>query len=431
MNYNEAIDFLYNSLPVFQNIGPGAYKPGLDTSRFLDDLAGNPHRKYPTIHVAGTNGKGSTAHSLAAILRKAGYNVGLYTSPHIYDFRERIRVNGEKISEEAVVDYVDRWVNIKERYPQLTPSFFELTSTMALEYFASQQVDIAVIETGLGGRLDSTNIITPILSVITNISLDHTSLLGDTHEAIAKEKAGIIKPGVPVVIGEWRADTAEVFRSAAERNNAPIVFAKQVEGIVKADHNEYPVTPFGPVRGELRGECQLRNASTVFAAVEELRRKMTIPDEAVRAGMEDVTGLTGLFGRWSKVADSPVTICDTGHNQGGWELLIKEIKSVANPMKQLVIGFVADKDLTHILELISEVKEDVDVWFSSPSCPRGLSAQALAEKALSMGIDGQTEPDVNEAVRKAREAAGKDGFVLVAGSNFLIADMKWIGGNGV
>ncbi|MCM1052291.1 MAG: bifunctional folylpolyglutamate synthase/dihydrofolate synthase [Paenibacillus sp.] len=430
MTYNEAIDLLYNSLPVFQNIGPGAYKPGLDTSRFLDDLAGNPHRKYPTIHVAGTNGKGSTAHSLAAILAKAGYTVGLYTSPHIYDFRERIRVNGEKISEQAVVNFVERWINVRDRYPHLSPSFFELTSTMAFEYFAMKQVDIAVIETGLGGRLDSTNIITPVLSVITNISLDHTSLLGDTYEAIAKEKAGIIKPGVPVVIGEWRDDTAVVFRSVAEANKSEIIFARQIAGRVEADHNLYPGTQFGDVTGELRGECQLRNASTVFAAVGVLRNMLNIPDEAVRDGMADVTGLTGLFGRWSKIADAPFTVCDTGHNQGGWELLVNEIRSVKNPAKQLVIGFVADKDLRHILELIYTVKDEVSVWFSGPSCQRGLPAVALADKASVMGIEGRVVPDVNDAVRMAREEAGKDGFVLVAGSNFLIADLDKIVGIG-
>lgn len=426
MDYSQAIDLLYNSLPVFQHQGPGAYKPGLGTSRRLDDMAGNPHRQYRTIHVAGTNGKGSTAHTLAAILQSAGYRTGLYTSPHIYDFRERIRVNGEMISEEAVVDFVGRWVEARDRNPDLEPSFFELTSTMAFEYFARENVDIAVIETGLGGRLDSTNIITPILSVITNISLDHTSLLGDTPAQIAREKAGIIKPGVPVVIGERDPSTDDVFISTAQQVGATVSFAPQVGATVCPDCNLYPATPFGELRGELRGECQRRNASTVMEAVRVLRGCMDIPDEAVRRGFAEVTALTHLFGRWSRIAGQPLTVCDTGHNQGGWELIVKEIKAVREAPKHVVIGFVADKDLSHIFDLLEEIKDDVTFWFSGPSCQRGLPARELAAKAASRGLDGFVEQDVNEAVRKARQMAGNDGFVLVAGSNFLIADLHKI-----
>lgn len=424
MNYNQAIELLYSSLPVFQHIGPGAYKPGLDTSRTLDNMAGNPHRRYPTIHIAGTNGKGSTAHSLAAILQEAGYKTGLYTSPHIYDFRERIRVNGEMIDEEAVTLFVERWLSVRDKHPELSPSFFELTSTMAFEYFALRGVDIAVIETGLGGRLDSTNIITPILSIITNISLDHTAQLGDTHTAIAHEKAGIIKPGVPVVIGEWRDDTAKVFHETATQIGAPIRFAAPVTGFVTDDCNIYPDTPFGPVTGELHGECQLRNAATIFAAIETLRSHIDIPDRAVCDGMANVTRLTHLFGRWSRIAESPLTICDTGHNQGGWELIIREIKAVKKSPKHIVVGFVADKDLTHIFDLLSEIKDEVAFWFSGPSCRRGLPAADLAAKAHEAGIDGHVVQDVNEAARKARAMAGSNGFVLIAGSNFLIADLR-------
>lgn len=430
MNYNQAIELLYNSLPVFQNIGPGAYKPGLDTSRLLDNMAGNPHTHYPTVHIAGTNGKGSTAHSLAAILQEAGYRVGLYTSPHIYDFRERIRINGEKIAEEAVVDFVERWVKTSKTHPEITPSFFELTSTMAFEYFALQKVDVTIIETGLGGRLDSTNIITPILSVITNISLDHTAQLGCTYTAIAHEKAGIIKPGVPVVIGEWRNDTADVFREVASKTGSPIHFAPQVEGMVTEDGNIYPDTPFGTVNGELKGECQLRNAATIFTAVKLLQSQFNITNEAVSRGMANVTGLTHLFGRWSTIAENPLTICDTGHNQGGWELIIREIKNTRSSNKHIVIGFVADKDLTHIFELLGEIKGEVTFWFSSPSCQRGLDADTLCDFASKNGIYGNSEQDVNTAVTKARAAAGKDGFILIAGSNFLIADLKNVGTKG-
>lgn len=426
MDYTQAIDLLYNSLPVFQHQGPGAYKPGLGTSRRLDDMAGNPHKRYRTIHVAGTNGKGSTAHTLAAILQSAGYRTGLYTSPHIYDFRERIRINGEMISEEAVVDFVERWIVAHNSNPDLSPSFFELTSTMAFEYFARENVDIAVIETGLGGRLDSTNIITPILSVITNISLDHTSLLGDTHAQIAREKAGIIKPGIPVVIGEHDAQTDNVFSETAAQVGAPLSFATQIETTITADGNLYPHTPFGALRGELRGECQRRNAATVMEAVKVLRESLNIPDEAVRRGFADVTGLTHLFGRWSRIADSPLTVCDTGHNQGGWELIVNEIKSIDATPKHVVIGFVADKDLDHIFDLLEQIKDEVTFWFSGPSCQRGLPARELAVKAASRSLEGFVEQDVNEAVRKARDMAGREGFVLVAGSNFLIADLHKI-----
>ena len=426
MDYAQAIDLLYNSLPVFQHQGPGAYKPGLDTSRRLDDLAGNPHLRYPTIHIAGTNGKGSTAHTLAAILQSAGYKTGLYTSPHIYDFRERIRVNGEKITEEAVVDFVERWVKTRDSHPELSPSFFELTSTMAFEYFARCGVDVAVIETGLGGRLDSTNIITPVLSIITNISLDHTTLLGDTRGQIAAEKAGIIKPGIPVVIGEQDDETEQIFRDKAAHESAPIHFAEPLKCVVGSTHNHYPDTPFGPVDGELRGECQRHNAATVMTAVGLLRERFDIPDSAVRDGMADVTGLTHLFGRWSRIADDPVTICDTGHNMGGWELLVDEIRRVELRPKHLVIGFVADKDLGHIFDLIDGIKNEVSIWFSAPSSQRGLPAPELASKAAERGIYGEIEPDVNVAVRRARMAAGNDGFVLVAGSNFLIADLNTI-----
>jgi len=426
MDYPQAIELLYNSLPVFQYMGPGAYKPGLDTSRRLDDMAGNPHRLYRTIHVAGTNGKGSTAHTLAAILQSAGYRTGLYTSPHIYDFRERIRVDGEMIEEKAVVDFVDRWVDVRDKYPDLSPSFFELTSTMAFDYFARRNVDIAVIETGLGGRLDSTNIITPMLSIITNISLDHTSLLGDTLAQIAGEKAGIIKPGVPVVIGEKDEATEAVFRETAERNGSRIIFAGTLEGSVEADCNRYPSTPFGPLRGELRGECQRRNAATVLTAVQVLKESLNIPDEAVRRGLAGVTALTHLFGRWSCIATAPLTVCDTGHNQGGWELIINEVKGMSQKPKHLVIGFVADKDLGHIFDLLVGIKNDVTLWFSGPKSQRGLPASELARKAAERGLVGYVEQDVNKAVGKAREMAGPDGFVLIAGSNFLIADLHKI-----
>lgn len=425
MTYEESLDFLYNSLPVFHNIGAGAYKPGLDTSRALAALTGCPYGHYPTIHIAGTNGKGSTAHTLAAILRCAGFRTGLYTSPHIYDFRERIRVDGEMIPRREVTEFVEWWRGVSTQHPELHPSFFELTSTLAFDWFRRAGVDVAVIETGLGGRLDSTNIITPVLSVITNISLDHTALLGNTLAQIAGEKAGIIKPGVPVVIGESLPETAPVFSRKAREEGSSITFAEPIEGIVEADSNFYPSTPFGPLRGELQGECQVRNAATVMAAVAELRRLgWEIPDAAVREGMAGVTGLTHLFGRWSRIADAPLTVADTGHNSGGWELLARQVDSMEQSPKCLVLGFVADKDLSHILPLVAGLKGDVRLYFATPSVPRGLRASQLAEAARNYGLSGTAVDDVNEAVRLARAEAGEAGFVLVAGSNFLIADVK-------
>lgn len=424
MTYAEAIDFLYNSLPVYHRLGAEAYKPGLDTSRRLDDLFGNPHRRYRTIHIAGTNGKGSTAHSLAAVLQSAGYRTGLYTSPHIFDFRERIRVNGEMIPKQAVTDFVEQWLASPERN-ELTPSFFELTSTLAFDYFARERVDVAIIETGLGGRLDSTNIISPALSIITNISLDHTNLLGATRPEIAREKAGIIKPDTPVLIGEWDIKTGPVFIEAAERAATEFDFVRPVEAVVEPTRNFYPNTPFGPVSGELRGQCQVRNAATVFDAVEWLRRlDFVIPDAAVADGMANVTGLTHLFGRWSQIGTSPLTIADTGHNCGGWEYIVRELERQPSPVLDLVIGFVADKDTAPIFEKLRPLRQRLRLWFATPSTPRGMSASTLAAEAAEAGFEGTVIPSATAALAEARSAAGPNGFVLIAGSNFLIADLN-------
>lgn len=422
MDYCEAIDFLYNSLPVYQKIGPGAYKPGLGNSLALDDIFGHPHRHYPTIHIAGTNGKGSTAHTLAAILTSAGYRAGLYTSPHIFDFRERIRVDGRKIDPGAVTAFVEDWMS--KNNGRIEPSFFELTSTLAFKYFADRAVDVAVIETGLGGRLDSTNIITPVLSVITNISLDHTALLGDTPRAIAAEKAGIIKPGVPVVIGEWTAETLPVFESVAAECGSQLLKADSLEAIPGTERNLYPHTTFGPVTGQLPGDHQALNAATVIKAVEALRAMgFDIPDRAARHGFEHVVELTGLFGRWSAIMRSPLTVADTGHNSGGWEKIAATLNRVKAPRKALVTGFVADKNLDPVFEIIRGLEGGPELWFARPSAPRGLPADALARAASAAGLTGHTQPDVNAALAEARRFVGPDGFVLVAGSNFLIADI--------
>ena len=321
MNYDQTIEYLYSSTPVFERVGASAYKEGLSNTIALDDHLGNPHRRYKTIHVAGTNGKGSTSHTLAAILQKAGYKVGLYTSPHLVDFRERIRVNGVAVSEEYVVDFVK---DNREFFEPLHPSFFELTTAMAFKYFAEQKVDIAVIEVGLGGRLDCTNIISPVLSVITNISFDHTGFLGDTLEKIAGEKAGIIKPNTPVVIGEYTNETKPVFIGKAEEMNAPIIFAQDKAG-------EYQIPEF-----ELRGACQEHNAQTILTACDELIKIGLLGDkdsEVIVSGFAHVCEMTGLHGRWEKIQDNPLVICDTGHNLAGWEYLAPQIRSVYESKK--------------------------------------------------------------------------------------------------
>ena len=404
MTYDEAIEFLYNSVPAYHMIGSGAYKPGLGNSLRLDSLFGNPHRGYPCIHIAGTNGKGSTAHTLAAILQSAGYRTGLYTSPHIFDFRERIRVDGKPIDKEEVVRFVEEWQAI--RPADLQPSFFELTSTMAFRHFARRKVDVAVIETGLGGRLDSTNIITPVLSIITNISADHTALLGSTPAEIAAEKAGIIKPGVPVVIGEWTAETLGVFGQTAVERGSAMHLTPLVKAIFTPEGNVYPSAPFGPLTGELAGVHQALNASTVLQAVKVLGSRFAIPAEAVAEGFARVRELTGLFGRWTRIASAPETVADTGHNCGGWEQIAATLATLERKRTGLVIGFVADKDLHAIFGHIAGISGEKRIWFSQPSVARGLPCGELARMARANGIDGIEAPDVNKALAEARSWAG-------------------------
>lgn len=364
MNYQETIEYLFNSTPVFEKIGAKAYKPGLQTTFALDEHFGHPHQKYKTIHIAGTNGKGSSSHTLAAILQSQGYKVGLYTSPHLVDFRERIRVNGECVPEQYVIDFVEE---NRTFFEPLHPSFFELTTAMALKYFAEQKVDYAVIEVGLGGRLDCTNIITPILSIITNISFDHTQFLGNTLAEIAGEKAGIIKPGVPVVIGEYLPETRTVFEKKAKSENAPILFAQDFD----ADHLESSENC--DVDMELKGSYQERNKKTILTALHILRQKLAISDEAIREGFAHVCELTGLRGRWEKLNDAPLTICDTGHNLAGWNYLAPQINSVKAETKHIVFGMVDDKDVAHVLQLLKEMLENrVKYYWTQPSTKRAI-----------------------------------------------------------
>lgn len=415
MNYQETIEYLFNSTPVFEKIGAKAYKPGLQTTFALDDHFGHPHQKYKTIHIAGTNGKGSCSHTLAAILQSQGYKVGLYTSPHLVDFRERIRVNGECVPEQYVIDFVEE---NRAFFEPLHPSFFELTTAMALKYFAEQKVDYAVIEVGLGGRLDCTNIITPILSIITNISFDHTQFLGNTLAEIAGEKAGIIKPGVPVVIGEYLPETRTVFEKKAKSENAPILFAQDFD-VTRLENSEP-----SDVDMELKGSYQERNKKTILTALHILRQKLGISDEAIREGFAHVCELTGLRGRWEKLNDAPLTICDTGHNLAGWSYLAPQINAVKAETKHIVFGMVDDKDVAHVLQLLKEKLENrVKYYWTQPSTKRAIPVEKLSELALKLGLHGSLYHSVKEAYNAALKNAGKDDFVFVGGSSYVVADL--------
>lgn len=411
MNYSEAIEVLYNQAPMFQHVGKSAYKTGLDTTLRLDQYFGHRHREYKTIHIAGTNGKGSTSHLTAAILAQAGYRVGLYTSPHLKDFRERIRVNGAMISEGKVAAFVARALPLIE---ELRPSFFELTTAMAFDYFAEQRVDVAVIEVGLGGRLDCTNIIMPELSVITNISLDHTDLLGDSLQAIAREKAGVIKAGVPLIVGETQPEVAEIFVRRAEEVGTSITFADRE----KAD------VPLPPC--EMHGTYQDINRRTVLAIIDTLRQRgLSIPYSAVTEGMARVCSLTGIMGRWQTISDRPRTICDTGHNEAGIGFVADQLQSEHYKTLRIVIGMVSDKDISHILTLLPR---DAVYYFTKAHIPRALDELQLKERAAAAGLSGEAYPTVAEALQAAKNDAlqaargGDEDLIFVGGSNFTVAE---------
>lgn len=421
LTYDNAIEYLYTQMPMFQRMGANAYKPGLQTSITLDEAFNHPHLRYPSIHIAGTNGKGSTAHTIAAILQCAGYRVGLYTSPHLIDFRERIRVDGEMISREEVVNFVERYQTMNL---PCHPSFFELTMMMAFEHFAKNNVDIAVIETGLGGRLDSTNIISPILSIITNISFDHTAFLGNTLQAIASEKAGIIKAKTPVVIGEALPETKDIFINKANAENAPIVFAEERKAFTSAQLTQngysYSGTAFGNITGELTGECQLKNTATILTAIEQLKLiGWEISPEAVSVGFKNVNTLTGLAGRWMELQKSPQAICDTGHNVGGWEYLSRQLSKIEGQL-HMVIGFVNDKDINHILDLMPR---NAKYYFTKAAIPRALSEAEVKEAAQRKGLYGETYPSVENAYNAALAAASQDDTIFIGGSTFIVADL--------
>lgn len=421
MNYQETLEYLYTQLPVFSRMGGDAYKEGLGTSLALDELYGHPHKAYKTIHVAGTNGKGSTSHLIASVLQQSGYKVGLYTSPHLVDFRERIRVNGEMIPQQEVVEFVDDYL---KKGAENAPSFFELTMMMAFDYFRKSQVDYAVIEVGLGGRLDSTNIITPIMGVITNISFDHTQFLGDTLPKIASEKAGIIKSGIPVVIGEAEGEVRSVFAEKAENVSAPIIFAEDSPQVidVKRENDQLVLetADYGVLIGELSGECQVKNANTVLHAIGVLRDLgVNIPQEAVKSAFSHVCKLSGLMGRWMLVGTSPRTICDTGHNVGGMQYIVRQLAKERYSRLHIVLGFVRDKDITHILEMFPRY---ATYYFTNASIPRALPSGELKALAVARGLDGDNYATVGEAYEAARAAASDDDMIFVGGSTFVVAD---------
>lgn len=425
MNYENTLDWLYKQLPMFSRTGAAAYKPGLQTSLDLDTYFKYPHRKFKSIHVGGTNGKGSTSHMIASILQSHGYRVGLYTSPHLVDFRERIRIDGKMISKEAVVDFVNRFQ--ESEYPG-KPSFFELTMMMAFDWFASQRVDYAVIEVGMGGRLDSTNIITPLLSIITNISKDHTQFLGATLPQIAYEKAGIIKSDVPCVIGEAEGEVREVFEEKASQEGTTILFAEDFMPLQRCSSNpagglDCSSPLCGDFHCELGGDYQKKNVNTVLAAVCELRRiGIEIEDEDIREGMSHVRELTGLAGRWMQVNDSPLTICDTGHNEAGIKYTMEQLNRTAKEKggrKHIIMGFVADKAIDNIIELLPK---DAVYYLTQASIPRALPAAQLQEKFRDHGIEAEIYPSPKEAAAAARSYSSPEDVVYIGGSTFVVAD---------
>lgn len=423
MTYSEAVTYLFESAPLFQQIGKAAYKEGLENTYILDEHFGHPHRKFRTIHIGGTNGKGSCSHTIAAILQDAGYRVGLYTSPHLVDFRERIRINGNMISQQRVIDFVE---NERSFFEPLHPSFFELTTALAFQYFAEEKVDVAVIEVGLGGRLDCTNIIMPDLSVITNISFDHTQFLGNTLHDIATEKAGIIKANTPVVIGETQPETAPVFKERAQVLQAPIFFGDQNPEVLRTIRPDdfsirYETRHYGTISGALTGYCQERNTNTILCAVRQLQQNdfYQINDANIASGMLHVCQSTGLRGRWEIVSKEPVTICDTGHNAGGMVLIAEQLRKLPCNRLRIVIGMVNDKDIHAVLALLPE---KATYYFTQASVKRALDASVFAKEAGQYHLQGKVYKDVRSAYRQAVTDAASTDIIFVGGSTFIVAD---------
>ena len=432
MNYQQTLDYMYSRLPMFQRIGSAAYKANLDNTVALCKLLGNPEREFKTIHVAGTNGKGSTSHLIASILQCSGYKVGLYTSPHLKDFRERIKINGEKIPEQVVTQFIEDHI-VPAVNNQLELSFFEMTVGLAFDYFAKENVDVAVIEVGLGGRLDSTNVIIPELSIITNISFDHKALLGNSIEAIAKEKAGIMKPSIPVIIGEKQEESKHVFIEKSAAINAPLIFASDVYKATNIRHlktEKLVLTMdimrkgnlfFSNIESELLGLYQQKNIPTVICAVDELRKKdFYIPESCLRNGIKNVINKTGLLGRWQILNEHPLTIADTGHNEAGIKEVLAQIASTKHKQIHFVLGMVNDKDISTILSLLP--KEAI-YYFAKASIPRALDAEELASQAAIHQLKGNVYSTILEAFESAKTNAHEDDLVFIGGSTFTVAEV--------
>ena len=427
MNYNETLNWMFNKLPMYQRIGASAYKADLNTTIEIINYLDNPQDSFKSIHIAGTNGKGSTSHSLASVFQEAGYKTGLYTSPHLRDFRERIRINGEMIPENDVVDFIEKH---KDKLEELGLSFFEMTVAMAFDYFRKEKVDIAIIEVGMGGRLDSTNVIKPELCVITNISLDHVKFLGENEEQIATEKAGIIKPETPIVIGETQKDSKNVFINTAKEKNSPIFFADQImdcrkDNTYSIEYQKFDIyknetTYLKDVKYPLLGNYQKKNLATVICALDILKESFKIDDTHIINGLANVIKNTGLMGRWQVINRNPLAIADTGHNVAGINEVNKQLAETKYNKLHFVLSVVNDKDIDGILQLLPK---DAEYYFCKADIPRGLSVNILAEKATNCGLNGKIYDSVRHAYSTALENAKEGDLVFVGGSNFTVAEV--------
>lgn len=428
MDYNQTLNWLFNQLPMYQRQGKAAYKADLNNTLELDRYFNYPHKKFKSIHVAGTNGKGSVSHMIASVLQESGYKVGLYTSPHLRDFRERIKINGEMISEDFVVDFVNKH---QSKFEEIEPSFFEMTVAMAFDYFAKQKIDIAVVEVGMGGRLDSTNIISPELSVITNIGFDHTAFLGNTLAEIANEKAGIIKENIPVVVGETQLETEGVFKEKAKEKDTEIYFAdqkyevgyallstdnKQVFQVYEGESKKYK-----DLKLDLLGSYQLNNLKTVLNAFDLLSNRLNkITIESIYNGLEKVVENTGLLGRWQILGVKPLTICDTGHNKEGLTYIIEQIKQTVYKKLHFVLGVVDDKNIDQILEMMPK---DALYYFTNAKIPRALNKDVLKTKAEKYSLKGLSYETVEDALKNAKKNAGDNDLIFIGGSTFVVAEV--------
>ena len=430
MTYQQTLDYIFAKLPMYQRVGAAAYKADLDNTIALCAAIGNPHEKLRCIHVAGTNGKGSVSHIIASCLQTAGYRTGLYVSPHYKDFRERIKINGEYVSEHFVIAFIDK---IKPVIERISPSFFEITVAMAFAYFEEEKVDFAVIETGLGGRLDSTNVITPLISVITNISYDHVNLLGDTLAKIATEKAGIIKEKIPVIIGEKSNETESIFIEKAKNENANIVFAEDIfdiknyQSTLQGCHfdifDKQDKTTRTNLQADISGPYQIKNICTALAALKQLEQLIPNISSAINLskGLRHIQPNTAFIGRWNIVQQAPLTILDSAHNEAGIQEVLTQLKTTAHQHLHWVYGTVNDKDINKILALLP--KENTTYYFCKPSIPRGLDEVTLQQSAESFGLVGESYPSVNEAFNTAKKNANPNDIVIVCGSIFVVAEV--------